>query len=179
MSLEEAEKESTESDSDEEAHVTSSMVKSSKEKKLKKFDFVTEDGRHIYLFEKQINNQKMLEEEAKAEAAKQEWEVRKAELIDLLGLEDPLDKLNDLTNKKRKHADDIHDYFKATKRLQLSVEYRDHLHGTVLNESVLGLHDGKRLLYAKKNKAISLGKGASKVSKEVHSLFLKGLYLVL
>nr|GEV12592.1 hypothetical protein [Tanacetum cinerariifolium] len=85
MSLKEAEKESTESDSDEEAHVTGFMVKSSKEKKLKKFDFVTEDGRHIHLSEEQINNQKKLEEEAKAKAAKQEGEVRKAELIDLLG----------------------------------------------------------------------------------------------
>ncbi|GJW22706.1 hypothetical protein Tco_0033328 [Tanacetum coccineum] len=37
---------------------------------------------------------------------------------------------------------------------------------------------GKRLLYSKRNKAISFGKGASKVSREVHSLFLKGLYLV-
>nr|GEV40978.1 uncharacterized mitochondrial protein AtMg00810-like [Tanacetum cinerariifolium] len=36
---------------------------------------------------------------------------------------------------------------------------------------------GKRLLYTKRKKAISLGKGASKVSREVHSLFLKGLYL--
>ncbi|GJR08905.1 hypothetical protein Tco_0791557 [Tanacetum coccineum] len=229
MSSEEAEKESTKSDSDEEAHVIGSMVKSSKVKKLKKFDFVTEDGRHIHLSEEQINNQKKLEEEAKAEAAKQEREVRKTELIDLLGpevvhkyynynlhydrycdkmlnrraesritncdvltrnglitfkvykedgtyevfpnfkvsdmhlgewrevmeacpdrkgkgwqtiynqiqtrmdylhtteaelginldiplsMQDPLDKLNDLANKKRKHADDIHDYFKATK----------------------------------------------------------------
>ncbi|GJU77384.1 hypothetical protein Tco_1274454 [Tanacetum coccineum] len=87
MSLEEAEKESTKSDSDEEAHVTGSMVKSSKVKKLKKFDFVTEDGRHIHLSEEQINNQKKLEVEAKAEAAKQEREVRKVELIDLLSPE--------------------------------------------------------------------------------------------
>ncbi|GKG46819.1 hypothetical protein Tco_0504016, partial [Tanacetum coccineum] len=42
MSSEEAEKESTKSDSNEEAHVISSMVKYSQEKKLKKFDFVTE-----------------------------------------------------------------------------------------------------------------------------------------
>nr|GEZ23467.1 retrotransposable element Tf2 [Tanacetum cinerariifolium] len=87
MSSEEAEKESTKSDSDEEVHVTGSMVKSYKEKKLKKFDFVNKDGRHIYLSEEQINNQKKLEEEAKAEVDKQEGEVRKAELIDLLGLE--------------------------------------------------------------------------------------------
>nr|GEW51283.1 hypothetical protein [Tanacetum cinerariifolium] len=70
MSSEEAKKESTKSNSDEEAHLTGSIVKSSKEKKLKKFDFVTEDGRHIHLSKEQINNQKKLEEEAKAKAAK-------------------------------------------------------------------------------------------------------------
>ncbi|GJS74607.1 hypothetical protein Tco_0707448 [Tanacetum coccineum] len=225
MSSEEAEKKSTKSDSIEEAHVTGFMVKSSKVKKLKKFDFVTEDGRHIHLSKEQINNQKKLEEEAKAEAAEQEREVRKVELIDLLGLEvvhkyynykleydrycdkmlnrraksritncdvltrkgpitfkvyiedgtykvipnfkvsdlhlgewrevikacpdrkgkewqtiyDPLDKLNDLANKKIKLADDIHDYFKATKRLKSLVLYGDHLAGTVLNEPVLSM----------------------------------------
>ncbi|GKD19902.1 hypothetical protein Tco_1209060, partial [Tanacetum coccineum] len=82
MSLKEAKKESTESSSDEEAYVTGSMVKSSKVKKLKEFDFVTEDKRHIHLSKEQINNQKKLEE-----AAKQEGEVRKAKLIDLFGLE--------------------------------------------------------------------------------------------
>nr|GEU52560.1 hypothetical protein [Tanacetum cinerariifolium] len=70
MSLEEAKKKSTKSNSDEEVYVTGSMVESSKEKKLKKFNFVTKDGRHIHLFKEQINNQKKLEEEAKAEAAK-------------------------------------------------------------------------------------------------------------
>ncbi|GKC65281.1 hypothetical protein Tco_1097879 [Tanacetum coccineum] len=53
--------------------------------------------------------------------------------------QDPLDKLNDLANKKRKHADDIHDYFKANKRLESSVQYEDHLAGIVLNEPVLGM----------------------------------------
>ncbi|GJS86514.1 hypothetical protein Tco_0769150 [Tanacetum coccineum] len=218
--------------------MTGFMVKSSKVKKLKKFDFVAEDERHIHLSDEQINNQKKLEEEAKAEAAKQEGEVRKSELIDLFGpevvhkyynyklqydrycdkmlnrraesritnydvltrkgpitfkvyredgtyevipnfkvsdlhlgewrevmkacpyrkgkgwqtiydqiqtkmdylhtteaelginldiplsMQDPPDKLNDLANKKRKHADDIHDYFKATKRLKSSVLVR-------------------------------------------------------
>nr|GEV28562.1 retrovirus-related Pol polyprotein from transposon TNT 1-94 [Tanacetum cinerariifolium] len=85
QSRKEAEKESIDSDSDEEAHVTGFMVKSSKEKKLKKLNFITEYGRHIHLSEEQINNQKKLEEEAKAEAAKHEGVVRKAELIDLLG----------------------------------------------------------------------------------------------
>ncbi|GKB93346.1 hypothetical protein Tco_0979483, partial [Tanacetum coccineum] len=113
-------------------------------------------------------------EEAKAEAAKRESEVRKEELIDLLGQEvvnkkdgtseiipnfkasdlhlgkwrevmkdiplrkdDPLDILNDLANKKRKHADDIHDYFKANKRLKSSFQYEYHLPGIVLNEPIL------------------------------------------
>ncbi|GKD25508.1 hypothetical protein Tco_1231722 [Tanacetum coccineum] len=253
LSLEEAEKESNDSDFNDfndKTHVTGSMVEPSKTKKLKKFDF-TKDGRHIHLTEEEINHQKKLEEDAKAKAAKQEREVRKAELVDLLSLkvvkkyyndklhydrycdkmlnriaisritnydvltrkgpitlkvyredgtseiipnfkasdlhlgewrevmkacpnrtrkgleiiykhigtrmdyihttkselginldiplskQDPLDKLNDLANKKRKHADDIHDYFKANKRLKSSVQYKDHLPGTILNEPVL------------------------------------------
>ncbi|GJT05225.1 hypothetical protein Tco_0839687 [Tanacetum coccineum] len=207
MSSEEAEKESTNSGSnnDDETHVTGSVVKSSTTKKLKKFDFITEDGKHIHLTEEQINQQKKIEEKTKAEAAKNEGEVRKAELVDLLSPEvgpvtlkvykedgtsevilnfkasdlhlgewrevvkacpnrtrkgwktiygqiqtridylhtieaelginldiplseqDPLDKLNDLANKKRKHADDIHDYCKANKRLKSSVQYENHL----------------------------------------------------
>ncbi|GKE16810.1 hypothetical protein Tco_1424387 [Tanacetum coccineum] len=63
-----------------------------------------------------------------------------------LSKEDPLDKLNNLVNKKRKHADDIHDYFKENKRLKSLVQYEDHLPGTVLNEPVLEiffrLHQG-------------------------------------
>nr|GEX27009.1 hypothetical protein [Tanacetum cinerariifolium] len=171
LSSEEAEKESTISDSDDEAHIIGSMVESFKTKKIKKFDFVIEEGEHIYLTEEQINHQEKLKKEAKAKAAKQEEDVRKTELVDLLGpkimqkmlqigtrmdylhsteavlginldiplsMQDPLDKLNDLANKKRKHVDDIHDYFKANKRLKLLVQYEDHSPGTVLNEPVLG-----------------------------------------
>ncbi|GJZ76047.1 hypothetical protein Tco_0640512 [Tanacetum coccineum] len=87
ISLDEAKKVSTNSDSDDETHVTGSMVETSKIKKLKKFDFITEDGKHIHLTEEQINQQKKIEEEAKAEVAKQEGEVKKAELVDLLGAE--------------------------------------------------------------------------------------------
>ncbi|GKC93212.1 hypothetical protein Tco_1158654 [Tanacetum coccineum] len=65
----------------------------------------------------------------------------KAELeIDLdkpLSEQDPLDKLNDLAKKKRKNADDIYDYFRANKRLKSSVQYKDHLAGTVLNDPIL------------------------------------------
>nr|GEY22602.1 hypothetical protein [Tanacetum cinerariifolium] len=47
------------------------------EKKLKKFDFITEDGRHIHLTIEEINHQKKLAEDAKAKAAKQEGEYDK------------------------------------------------------------------------------------------------------
>ncbi|GKA52863.1 hypothetical protein Tco_1222831 [Tanacetum coccineum] len=56
-----------------------------------------------------------------------------------LSKQDPLDKLNDLVNKKRKHADDIHDHFKANKRLKSLVQYKDHFPGIVLNELVFGM----------------------------------------
>nr|GEX92186.1 hypothetical protein [Tanacetum cinerariifolium]GEZ57972.1 hypothetical protein [Tanacetum cinerariifolium] len=51
--------------------------------------------------------------------------------------QDHLDRLNDMANKKRKHADDIHDFSRANKRLKSSVQYKDHLACTVLNEPVL------------------------------------------
>ncbi|GJW83716.1 hypothetical protein Tco_0156861 [Tanacetum coccineum] len=71
LSSEEAEKESTDSNSDDETHVTGSIVEPSRTKKLKKFDFITEDGRHIHLTKEKINHRKKLEEDAKAKAAKQ------------------------------------------------------------------------------------------------------------
>ncbi|GKE20282.1 hypothetical protein Tco_1431794, partial [Tanacetum coccineum] len=36
-----------------------------------------------------------------------------------LSEQDPVDKLNDLAKKKRKNADDIHDYFKVNRRILL------------------------------------------------------------
>ncbi|GJW81711.1 hypothetical protein Tco_0145686 [Tanacetum coccineum] len=65
----------------------------------------------------------------------------KAELgIDLdrpLREQDLLDRLNDLANKKRKHVDDIHDFFRANKKPKSSVQYKDHPASTVFNEPVL------------------------------------------
>ncbi|GJZ66922.1 hypothetical protein Tco_0630162 [Tanacetum coccineum] len=87
MSSKDAEEESAKSNSDdnETRHVPGFMVESSRIKKVKKFDFVTKDGKHIHLTEEQINQQKEIEEEAKAEAARREGEIWKEELIDLLG----------------------------------------------------------------------------------------------
>nr|GEV69877.1 hypothetical protein [Tanacetum cinerariifolium] len=89
MSSEKAKKESNNSDSndDDETHVSGFMVEPSTIKKLKKFDFITKDERKIHLTEEEINHQKKLEENAKAKAAEQEGDVRKAKLFDLLGPE--------------------------------------------------------------------------------------------
>nr|GEX87690.1 hypothetical protein [Tanacetum cinerariifolium]GEX92022.1 hypothetical protein [Tanacetum cinerariifolium] len=66
-----------------------------------------------------------------------------------LSEQDPLDRLNDLENKKRKHADDIRDFFRANKRLKSLVQYKDHPAGTGLIEPVLEiffrLHQGPGL----------------------------------
>ncbi|GJZ58660.1 hypothetical protein Tco_0614476 [Tanacetum coccineum] len=88
LSSEEAEKESTKSGFDDETtHIPGSMVESSKKKELKKFDFVTESGEHVHLAKEHINTQKKIEEEVKPKATRREGEIRKEELIDLLGLE--------------------------------------------------------------------------------------------
>nr|GEV46828.1 hypothetical protein [Tanacetum cinerariifolium] len=78
LSLEEAGKESTNCDSDDETHVTGSMVEPSRTKKLNKFDFITKDRRHIHLTKEEINHQKKLEEDANAEAAKTRWESKES-----------------------------------------------------------------------------------------------------
>nr|GEZ30382.1 hypothetical protein [Tanacetum cinerariifolium] len=163
MSLKDTEEVSIKSDSDDETtHVPGSMVESFKKKDFKKFDFIIEHGEHVRLSKKQISAQKKIEKEAKAKAVRRVGKIRKEELIGLLGLEmerieylrttkdelgidldrplseqDPLDRLNDLENKKRKHVDDIHDFFRTNKRLKSSAQYKDHPAGTVLNESVL------------------------------------------
>ncbi|GJX54728.1 hypothetical protein Tco_0283097 [Tanacetum coccineum] len=43
------------------------------------------NGEHVYLTKEQISTQKKIEELSKAEAARREGEIRKEELIDLLG----------------------------------------------------------------------------------------------
>ncbi|GJT53190.1 hypothetical protein Tco_0988244 [Tanacetum coccineum] len=65
------------------------------------------------------------------------------------GEQDPLDKLNDLARKKRKHADDIYDLFRSTKKFKSSIQYEDHPAGTMLNDPILEiffrLHQGPGL----------------------------------
>ncbi|GKC70026.1 hypothetical protein Tco_1115909 [Tanacetum coccineum] len=56
-----------------------------------------------------------------------------------LGEQDSIIRLNDLTRKKRKHADDIHDYFRSNKTYKSLVRYEDHPAKIVLHEPCLGM----------------------------------------
>nr|GEV45077.1 hypothetical protein [Tanacetum cinerariifolium] len=78
-------KEGSDSESNDIVNLIGFKDESSRKKELKKSDFITEDGDHIHLTEKQIKAQKKTKESTKAEAAKHEVEVRKEELVDLLG----------------------------------------------------------------------------------------------
>ncbi|GKA38334.1 hypothetical protein Tco_0730885 [Tanacetum coccineum] len=85
VSSKDAEEESSNSIFDDIINLTGSRVESLRMKKLNKFDFITEYGDHVHLTEDKIQEQKRIEESVKAEAAKHEVEVRKEELVDLLG----------------------------------------------------------------------------------------------
>nr|GEV61135.1 hypothetical protein [Tanacetum cinerariifolium] len=118
----------------------------------------------------------------------------KNELVDLLGIDIFTQYYNKKLlyerycekMKKRRQSSKIINYDVFTKKGSLKVYREDGIAEVIetFKDSDLQLAEwrekvykaGKGLLYAKINKAISLGKGASKVSREVHSLFLKGLY---
>ncbi|GJW97153.1 hypothetical protein Tco_0178961 [Tanacetum coccineum] len=91
--------------------------------------------------------------------------------------QDPLDELNDLANKKRKRTGDsttiLVENAEVPSASALQVLRRlGSIFTSVYAAKVY--NTGKRLLYAKRNKAISLGKGASKVSREA---VLRALHL--
>ncbi|GJT92070.1 putative reverse transcriptase domain-containing protein [Tanacetum coccineum] len=81
MSLKDAKEESSDNKYDDTTNLTSFRVKSLR---MKKFDFVNEDGDHVHLTEEPIKEQKRIKEYTKAEATKHEVEIRKEELVDLL-----------------------------------------------------------------------------------------------
>ncbi|GJW70651.1 hypothetical protein Tco_0127568 [Tanacetum coccineum] len=138
MSSEKTEKESTNSDSDDGTHVIGSMVETSRIKKLKKKDGTSEVIPNFKASDLHLSEWREVVKACPNRIGKG-WKTiyvqiqtrmdylhtTEAELginLDIpLSEQDPLNKLNDLANKKRKHVDDIHDYFKANKRLKSSV----------------------------------------------------------
>ncbi|GJY87535.1 hypothetical protein Tco_0502163, partial [Tanacetum coccineum] len=88
MSSKDVEDAETKSDSeDDHANLAQTTIESSKQKKLKKFSYITEGGEKINLTAEKIEEQKRFEETLKAELAKQEVGKVKSELVDLLGVD--------------------------------------------------------------------------------------------
>ncbi|GJT81565.1 hypothetical protein Tco_1055907 [Tanacetum coccineum] len=88
MSSKDAKDEETESNSkDDHANPAETITESSKQKKLKKFSFVTEGGEQIHLTAKKIEEQKRIEKSLKGELAKQEVEKVKSKLVNLMGID--------------------------------------------------------------------------------------------
>ncbi|GKA26862.1 hypothetical protein Tco_0712971 [Tanacetum coccineum] len=87
MSHKEVKEEESKTDYEPTIRLTGSMVKSSKKKHLKKFDFVTKKGDHVHLTKEQIKEQKRIEESIKADMAKKEVEMGKEELVNILGID--------------------------------------------------------------------------------------------
>nr|GEW69047.1 hypothetical protein [Tanacetum cinerariifolium]GEW80374.1 hypothetical protein [Tanacetum cinerariifolium] len=88
MSSKDNEEEDTESDFENDyTKLHDLIVESSKKKKLKKFDFVTEGGEHIHFAAEKIKEQKRIEESLKAKLAKQELKNVNKELVDLMGID--------------------------------------------------------------------------------------------
>nr|GEU91240.1 retrovirus-related Pol polyprotein from transposon TNT 1-94 [Tanacetum cinerariifolium] len=77
LSSKDAKEKVTESDyEDDHANPADSMVETYKQKKLKKFSFVTEGGEQIHLTAEKIKEQKRIKESLKAKLAKQEVESK-------------------------------------------------------------------------------------------------------
>ncbi|GJV20578.1 putative reverse transcriptase domain-containing protein [Tanacetum coccineum] len=151
MSSKDAEEEGTESGSDDEGNLTCPMGESSKKKKLKKFDFVTKGGKEELVDLLGINVVKRfykakLQEDGtdevipdfKASYLHKTEAALETDFSKPFSKQDPLDKLNDLARNNRKHADDIHDYFRSTKKFKSAIQYEDHPARTVLNEPCMG-----------------------------------------
>nr|GEU86558.1 hypothetical protein [Tanacetum cinerariifolium] len=87
MTHKETKEEESETDSKTKVRITGSMGESSKKKKLKRFDFVTQKGDHVHFTQEQIKEQKRIKESVKVNMANKEDVVEKEELIDLLGID--------------------------------------------------------------------------------------------
>ncbi|GJT84632.1 hypothetical protein Tco_1066349 [Tanacetum coccineum] len=150
VSSKDAGKEGTESESNEEDNLTGSIVRSSKPNKLKQFDFKLKKGTY---YTEGLSKQKKARWSTIYEKIKKRMDYLHKTKVELeidfskpFSEQDPLDKLNDLAIKKRKHVDDIHDYFRSTKKFKSLVQYEDHPARTVLNNPCLEiffkLHQG-------------------------------------
>ncbi|GKE23750.1 hypothetical protein Tco_1435262, partial [Tanacetum coccineum] len=150
MSSKDAEDEETESNfEDDHANPAKTMSKSSNQKKLKNFIFVTEGGEQIHLTVEKIEEPKRIEESLKAELAKQEVEKVKSEL-DLMDLDVVIqyynknlmyDKYYDKVLKRRKSSKITNGNVLTTKGpITLKVYKEDRINEVISNLKVGDLH---------------------------------------
>ncbi|GJX48501.1 hypothetical protein Tco_0273691 [Tanacetum coccineum] len=151
MSQEELVEEEYDSDSYAESIPSGTLKESSKSKPLIKFTYITKKGEKYQMTEEETKTQKSIEQAVKANVVRSKIKKGKKYLTDIVGQDvvekmrqkldalhkteqeleldlnrpleeqDPIIKLNLLAKKKRKNVDDLHDYFKSTKRYKKSV----------------------------------------------------------
>ncbi|GJU86854.1 hypothetical protein Tco_1294400 [Tanacetum coccineum] len=140
MSSKDAEEEMTKSDYDDTINLTGSMVEKA-QSRITICDVLTRKGSITLKVYKEDGTDEVIPNFKANGLHLDEWrEVVKACTNKKgAGEQDPLDRLNDLARKKVKHADDIHDLFRYTKKCKSSVKYGDHPAGTVLNKPILGM----------------------------------------
>ncbi|GKC50695.1 hypothetical protein Tco_1073440, partial [Tanacetum coccineum] len=141
------------------------------EEDLKKFDFVIEDGEHVHLTKEQISAQKKIEKEA--EAANCEGEIRKEELIDLLGPE----VVNNVGIKSRVMIEMPITTAEEKAQRILEVKARSTLMMGIPNEHQLkfnSMKDAKKLLEAVEKRFEMLDQTFDRLQKLVSQLELLG-----
>ncbi|GKB41896.1 hypothetical protein Tco_0886838 [Tanacetum coccineum] len=161
MSSKIAKEEETESNSDDDANkLTGLMVESSKQKKLKKFDYVNKKAKRkkeemkdelinllgvdvvkkYYKTKLQYDKHcdKMLNRRAQSRITNYDVLTRKG----LITLKDPLDRLNELARKEKKHADDIHDIFRQDFVTLENFKDFDNVMLYIMQEIFFRLHQG-------------------------------------
>nr|GEU67415.1 hypothetical protein [Tanacetum cinerariifolium] len=87
MSHEEVAKQESDSDSDTDSRPSSTLEESSKQKPQKKFTYINEKGERFQMYQKEIENQKGIEQDVKADVSRSKIKKGKKDLIDIVGLD--------------------------------------------------------------------------------------------
>ncbi|GKA38928.1 hypothetical protein Tco_0731479 [Tanacetum coccineum] len=125
-----------ERDTDDEAHPSGPLVKSSKTGPINKFSYIIESIKKFQLSEEEVRNQKAIKDQAKADAVHTERHKGKNFLFKALGQET----VEEFYKRKivyDRYCLRAHEY--KSSREDHSVNFDDHLVGTVLNELMLGM----------------------------------------
>ncbi|GJS51678.1 hypothetical protein Tco_0625040 [Tanacetum coccineum] len=154
MSHEKVAEEMTDTHSDTKSRPTGTLEESTQSKPLTKFTYITEKGENVKLSnmtqEKSIQLIIVVQDVSwvdyhlsrirkKLDALHKIEQELELDLSKPLEEQDPIIKLDLLIKKKRKHVDDLHDYFRATKRYKKFVQYGNFQAGIILNEPTLGM----------------------------------------